>query len=498
MVMFVKALIEDPDIKNPRIIVVTDRKDLDQQIRDTFKNCNIKKNVERAMSGQHLLDMIQEKTLNVVTTLVHKFDKAAKKRAGFIDDDKNLFVLVDEAHRSQYGDTADQMRLILRNACFIGFTGTPLLKKDKSRSKFGELIDRYTIDDALADGVVLPLVYEGRYVDTEQNAAQIDKHLERAVETFAEKNPGNEPKISMQKEITAKIIQSNPQRMEEIGRDIESHFIKNFQGTGLKAQAVAPSKYAAVVLQKYFETRGNVKTAVVISDESEKEDEFELEDRKKEVLGYLKKIKENHSSVEKYEKDVVDSFKKNDDGIEIIIVVDKLLTGFDAPRNTVLYLAKDLKDHTLLQAIARVNRLYENEKLPKTFGYVIDYSENAKNIDTAMKLFGNYDEDDVKDTLIDTKEKIAELEQSYALVQDLFNEIKGSSDDEEYLQFLADEPTRQSFYKAISSFVRNMNECYVLQDFVHQFKDLDLYKKDLKKLLELRGARVMRPSLPLA
>jgi type I restriction enzyme R subunit len=176
----------------------------------------------------------------------------------------------------------------------------------------------------------------------------------------------------------------------------------------------------------------------------------------------------------------------------VIIVVDKLLTGFDAPCNTVLYLAKDLKDHNLLQAIARVNRLYDNKKLPKTTGYIVDYSENAKNIDTAMKLFGNYDEEDVKGTLIDVSQKIHELEESYSQVQDIFKEVKGSKDDEDYLLTLKDDAKREEYYKVLNDFIRKMNECFVLQDFVHEFNKLDLYKRDLKKLIEIRKAAALR------
>jgi len=137
--------------------------------------------------------------------------------------------------------------------------------------------------------------------------------------------------------------------------------------------------------------------------------------------GIFKNIKEKYQSLLSYEKDVIKSFVYNDEGVELLIVVDKLLTGFDAPRNTVLYLTKDLKDHNLLQAIARVNRLFENKKLPKTTGFIIDYSENAKNINTAMKLFGSqYDTEDVEGTLIDVDEKIQELEESYSVVHDIF------------------------------------------------------------------------------
>lgn len=492
MVMFVKALIEDPKILNPRVIIVTDRKDLDRQIRDTFKNCNLKKDVIQATSGQHLIKLIKERNLAVVTTLIHKFQSAAKKNTGFIDTDKNIFVLIDEAHRSQSGMANFEMNRIIPNACYIGFTGTPLMKEEKeSWRKFGGYIDKYTIDDALEDNIIVPLIYEGRYVDLEQNEEQIDKHIDRVSEDMSKKYNTNtvskEYKATLQKQITANIVKNNPQRIEEIALDVEKHFLEHFKDTGLKAQIVAPSKYAAILFQKFFESRGNIKTAVIISDEHEDGDEYDT--HKKEVVKYLNRVRENHSSVLRYEKDVIDSFKYKEEGVEIIIVVDKLLTGFDAPRNTVLYLAKDLHDHGLLQAIARVNRLHENKKLPKTAGYIIDYSENAKNIKTAMKLFGNYDIDDVKGTLIDVSEKINQLEQSYGLLHDLFNEIKGSSDDEVYLQFLKDDPKREMFYKNLNDFIKNFNECYVLQDFAYEFKDkFDMYRKDLKKFMELRKA----------
>jgi len=486
MVMFVKALIEDPEINNPRVIVVTDRKDLDRQIKTTFKNCNLKKGVIQAASGQHLIDLIKEKNLAVVTTLVHKFESAAKKNSGFADNDQNIFVLIDEAHRTQGGTANFEMTKTIPNACYIGFTGTPLMASEKeSWRKFGGYIDKYTIDDALLDNIIVPLIYEGRYAVMTQNAEQIDRQVDRVSEGLNSKQ-----KKELQKYISTKIIKDNPQRITEIAYNIEEHFVAHFKNTGLKAQIVAPSKYSAVLFQEFFEKQGKIHTAMVISDEHEDGDDDNT--HRKEVVAYLDRVREKHSSVASYEKDVIESFKYNDDGIEILIVVDKLLTGFDAPRNTVLYLTKDLKDHNLLQAIARVNRLYENKKLPKTAGYIIDYSENAKNIDTAMKLFGNYDENDVKGTLIDVSEKIQELEQSYGLLHDLFNEIKGSADDEEYLQFLKDDPRRETFYKELNDFIRKLNECFVLQDFVHEFRHLEVYKRDLKKFMELRKTASLR------
>lgn len=484
MVMFVKALIEDPHIKNPRVLIVTDRKDLDKQIADTFKACNLKKEVIRAKTSQQLLNLIRNKELNVITTLIHKFDRAGGKRVEFTDTSKDIFVLVDEAHRSHYGDMRMQMERIIPNACYIGFTGTPLMKDEKSQNKFGDFIDKYTIDDALGDKIILPLVYEGRYVELTQNSTQIDRQMDRVAE------PLGEYRANVQKQISFRLIADNPGRINEIAHDIEKHYVAQFQGTGLKGQVVAPSKFAAILFQKYFEQSGKIRTAVVISDESGLLNEEDT--HRRQVIEYIESIAANHRNLESYEKSVIESFKTNEDGVELLIVVDKLLTGFDAPRNTVLYLAKDLRDHNLLQAIARVNRLFENKKLPKTTGYIIDYSENAKNLNTAMRLFGNFEEEDVRHTLVDVREKIEELQGSYAALHDIFKEVSGSRDDEAYIRIMGDEPSREFFYEALANFISVFKECMVLRDFAHEFRHADLYAGELKKFMELRRSVSLR------
>ena len=235
MVMFVKALIENPHISNPRVIIVTDRKDLDKQIKDTFKNCNLKKDVIQATSGQHLLDLIKEKNLSVVTTLVHKFESARKKNIGLVDPDKNIFVLVDEAHRSQNGIANLEMNRIIPGACYIGFTGTPLMKNEReSWRKFGGYIDKYTIDDALQDKIILPLIYEGRYAEMTQDSEQIDRLEKRQADRVSD-GSNNKYVAKAQKAINAKVIKDNPGRIREISYDIEKHYCENFQNTGLKA-----------------------------------------------------------------------------------------------------------------------------------------------------------------------------------------------------------------------------------------------------------------------
>lgn len=479
MVLFVKALIESPRFINPRVIVVTDRVDLDKQISETFRNCNLKKDVIRAKTGKHLLELVKEKTPAVITSLVHKFESAGRMRSNFTDEDKNIFVLIDEAHRTQGGIANAEMRRAIPNACFIAFTGTPLLKKEKSQHQFGEFIDKYTIDDALQDDVILPLIYEGRFVDLKQNKEKVDRHVERIT-----KDRTPEEKRELQKYVDSKVIKSNPHRIAEIAYDVEAHFIDQFQHTGLKAQLVAPSKYSAILFQQIFEQNGLINSAVVISETKAEDDE--TDDHKKEVSAYLKNIASNYNGLESYEKEVVESFKNNPDGVEMLIVVDKLLTGFDAPCNTVLYLTKELKDHNLLQAIARVNRIFENEKRQKTSGFIIDYSQNAENIRSAMELFSNYDAEDVKKALIDTDEKIQELEDSYDALETLFKGIEKKKDTQEYIQFLKDDQKRDQFYKEFRLFIKNLDECLSLNDFANKFVNLDTFKKELKRYAELR------------
>ena len=379
MVMLVKNLIEE--VKNPRVIVVTDRTDLDIQIRDTFAACNIKKGVVQATSCKNLLELIEHNPQDVITTLVHKFDKPTD----FVDNDNNIFVLIDEAHRTQSGDANMMMNKILPRACQIAFTGTPLMKKvpdrlvgkemSKSQSieKFGGLIDEYTISEAEKDGAVLPLIYQGRFVDQKVDKIA-DKFYERLAGHFSE----SERKDFAKKCISSSVLEETSQRIEMIALDVNDHFVKNFQNTGLKGQLVAPSKYAAVMFKQALDLLGEIRAEVIISDTLADEGKDDtLSEHKKIVTDYMAKQKHLYGSIESREKQIIRDYKKNPDGCELLIVVDKLLTGFDAPCDTVLYLAKQLKDHNLLQAIARVNRVYDGSdgKQSKTAGLIVDYSK---------------------------------------------------------------------------------------------------------------------------
>lgn len=481
MVMLVKNLIEN--IQNPRVIVVTDRIDLDIQIRDTFKACNIKVGVHQVTSSNDLRKSIQSKTTDVITTLIQKFDSTP-----FTDTDNNIFILIDEAHRSQGGDDNGNMNKMLPNACQIAFTGTPLMtkKRRETEEKFGRLIDAYTISEAEADGTILPLIYQGRFVDQSVNPV-LDKFYDRVSANFTEKQKKDFEKRCVSK----KVLEETSQRIEMIATDVHEHFMKYFHGTGLKGQLVAPSKYAAVLFKNALDMLGGLNSAVVISQTNETEDEDKLPEHKAFVERFMTEIKRQYGSVERYEKFVINDFKKNPEGIELLIVVDKLLTGFDAPRDTVLYLAKQLKDHNLLQAIARVNRVFngDEDRQIKTNGLIIDYSKNAKNLKDALELFSNYNPDDIKGALLNTDEQISVLDSLYQKLHSFFADIHDKENTDAYVQkLLSNELLKNDFYATVNSFIRTFSTCCSLYDFYDKFdtEHLNRYRRDLKRFVEIK------------
>lgn len=491
MVMLVKNLIET--VKNPRIIVVTDRRDLDVQIRDTFAACNIKKGVQQAMSCNDLIEKIQSKTSDVITTLVHKFDR----KTDFTDDDADLFVLIDEAHRTQGGDANAMMNKILPRACQIAFTGTPLMKKTKTKdgvltksqsiNKFGGLIDEYTISEAEEDEAVLPLVYQGRFVEQTINP-NADKFYERIFDKMTPEQRADFNK----KCVSESVLEETAQRIEMIALDVFDHFMKNFRDTGLKGQLVAPSKYAAVMFKKAIEMLGDLRCEVVISDtQAEEGADDALSDHKKVVTDYLAEQKHKYGSLETREKQIIQDYKKNPEGCELLIVVDKLLTGFDAPRDTVLYLAKQLKDHNLLQAIARVNRVFNGDdgKQCKKAGLIVDYSKNAKNLKNALELFSNFDPKDIENALLDTDSQIELLKNIFDRLDSIFSGIADKNNTDAYVTLLkGDERTREAFYENVNACINQFSVCTALYDFYEKidFDTVERYRFALKKYIEIK------------
>lgn len=483
MVMLAKSVALDNSIRNPRIVLVTDRIDLDEQLFKTFISCG--KNVIQAKSGRHLMKLINDDTKDIITSVIDKFDAALNIR-DFKNESSEIFVLVDESHRSQYGIANVKMMKVLPNACFIGFTGTPIMKKDKNTMvKFGGLIGTpYTIDMAVEDKSVVPLLYEGRHVVQKVEKAPIDNYFDMVCENLSDAE-----KTDLKKKFsTADHLNEAEQKIYRTAWDISLHFKNEWQGTGFKGQLATSSKNAALKFKEYLDEIGLVKSEILISPPDTREGYDDIDNPPGDkVVMFWKNMMKRFGNESVYNKQLINAFKNNDEP-EIIIVVDKLLTGFDAPRNVVLYIAKNLKDHTLLQAIARVNRLYEG----KDFGYVLDYYGILGNLDSALSNYtalSEFDEDDLKDTLTDISAEIEKLPQLHSQLWDLFKSIRRSTDVEKFQSLLADNALREQFYSRLSLFSRTLKISLSALSFHKNTPDVRIneFKNDAKFFLALRA-----------
>ncbi len=488
MVMLARALATDSGIVNPRIVLVTDRDDLDIQLGNTFRTCGLEP--ETANSGRNLLELISENRASLITTLVHKFDKALNVRK-HVEESADIFILIDEAHRTQYKNMNARMQQMLPNACYLGFTGTPLLKREKnSFTKFGEMIEpHYSITQAVEDGAVLPLLYEGRHVEMVQNKEAIDLWFERHTQGLSVKQKADLKK----KYARAEMLNKTEQVVYMRAFDISEHFRANWQGTGFKAQLVAPTKQMAVLYQKYLNEIGYVNSEVIISAPDTREGFEEFDEAPNDtVIQFWKKMMARFGKEEEYTKQIINQFK-NGEHPEILIVCDKLLTGFDAPKNTVLYLCRPLQEHTLLQAIARVNRLYEK----KDFGYIVDYASVLGKLDTALGMysaFTGFDPEDIKDALLDIETQVKQLPQKHAELWDIFKTVKNRQDEESFERLLADEELRHEFYASLQLFGKCLGMALSTQKFLENTPEQkrQQYKFDLKRFTELRKSVKLR------
>ncbi len=482
MVMLAKALTLHRDIPNPRVILVTDRINLDKQIWNTFHDCG--KTVQRAKTGKGLLKLIQQGKTDLITTVINKFEAVAKEKV--TDDSPNIFVLVDEGQRTQYGSIHAKMRRVFTHACYIGFTGTPLLKKDKSTAaKFGGIIHPYSMRRAVEDKAVVPLLYEGRLAELTVNQAAIDTWFERVTQNLtAEQKTDLKRKFSRAEEVNAA-----EQRIAQIAYDLSEHYRQNFQGTGFKAQLATSKKLIALKYKKYLDEFGLVSSEIIISAPDTREGNEEVDNTKDpEIEAFWKRMLERFGTEDKYNDELIAQFG-TEDGFEILIVVDKLLVGFDEPRNTVLYIDKSLKEHAVLQAIARVNRLFEG----KDFGYIVDYYGVLGELNQAIHTYDaleGFDTEDVLGTVVDVREEVAKLPQRHAAVWDVFKTVTNKKDTEALERFLEPEDLRGKFYEALTAYAGTLQVALATVDFYTDFSEdrIKTYKDDLGFFHNLRAS----------
>ena len=450
MVMLAKTILMELKDCHPRVVIVTDRKELDAQIAATFAHTRL--TPARATSGRHLVELVNSARADVITSIINKFNTVERQEVK--NPSRDIFVLVDESHRSNYGLMATRMRSVFPNACYIGFTGTPLMKSEKNTmARFGRLIHKYTIRDGVEDGAIVPLIYEGRFVEQKVDEENIDLWFKQTTRRLTEAQRED----LRRKWSSIRRLTSTDARIKRIVLDISEHFIEGYKDTGFKAMLATNYKRDAIRYLECFEQFGDLNCAVVISPPDMREGVDDADEGADDlVVSFWNKMMQQYGDADRYEEAIKNRFC--DGEIDILIVCSKLLTGFDAPLCQVLYIDKELKEHGLLQAIARTNRLHEG----KDYGLIVDYRGLIEKLDTAMDMYSgagleNFDGGDLKGVVVDVMSAIGNLRSAYTQLVELFAPVGSISDAEAIEVFLADDKMRQDFYTLLCAFGRALH-----------------------------------------
>lgn len=510
MIMLTKMLVKESlktgsTIKKPRFVMVTDRVNLDKQMRDNFIHAQM--SPHRAKTGKGLVELLKKDENTVITSIVNKFEAAIKTE--YRNDSDNIFLFIDEGHRTQYGKLNLYMDRVLPNAVKIAFTGTPLIARPKKDSrdikpsrdtfiKFGKLIDSYTFKDAIDDKVTVPIIYEGRMIRQSVTSEQIDAHL-----THITMGLSDSARQDLERKYSRYVaISQTDSRLRMIAFDLHEHFINYVKPKGFKAILTCSSRAAAVQMFYLIKRLGGINPAVVISPNSAKESEDEIVTTEtQKIVGdfFANEVDRLYkNNYEGYEDHVTNDFVDPEGETDLLIVSNKLLTGFDAPPAAVLYIDKEMKDHTLLQAIARVNRVYEN----KDFGLVVDYRGIFKKLNSALDLYTDslsgmdcFDRQDIEGAIISVSEQASRIEELHRKLWDIFS---GISHDEKrsnvWQERLKERNLRTYFYETLSAYAKLVDFMYssynlfdvVGADQAKKYKNDYLFFKKLKDSVTLR------------
>ena len=507
MIMLTKMITRESmkpesQIREPRFIMVTDRVNLDKQIRDNFIHTQM--SPHRAKTGKGLIELLQDNSNTVITALVNKFEAAVKQE--YCNDSKNLFLFIDEGHRTQYGKLNLYMNKVLPNA----FTGTPLIQKqpkDTSRkivpakdtyAKFGPLIDKYTLQDAIDDKVTVPIVYEGRVIPQEVTSQQINEHLKHITVGLTE-DARKDLEVKYSRFVA---LAQTEQRLNMIAFDLHEHFVHYVRPKGFKAMLTCSSRAEAVELFYKLRGLGGITPAVVITPNSAKEgdDETNTPQSLKTIAEFFRKevdplFKNNYDA---YEDSVTGRFTDPDGDVDLLIVKDKLLTGFDAPIAAVLYVDKKLQDHTLLQAIARVNRVYTD----KDFGLVVDYIGIFKKLNSALDLYSDeqsgmnlFDRTEIQSAIATINDEKTKLEALYQELWDIFDGIdRNETSANVWQERLREYDLRRDFYEKLSAFAKMVDFLYSSYELFEQvgFERAEMYRKDYLFFKKLKDSVTLR------
>lgn len=458
MVFLTVKIRVEPSVGRPTVLVLTDRKDLDAQIHGTFERCGITA-PKRAKKSKDLIDLLPKKGITVMST-IQKFleiDPRKGKHKGFRRPGNDVIVLVDEGHRTQYSKLRRIVKDILPDATFVAYTGTPIDKKDRSTTEeFGGRIDVYSREESIQDGNTLRILYDRRAADEKLSGANLDRLFERY---FSEYSDEEKEEIRRQG-VTEAVIASAPRRVETIASDILDHFESEIKVNGFKGMIVAETREHALQYRLALEKLGYKDCALVIT-------------KSKEDKGLLRE----HSKLipdESQHPDLIKRFKDENNKLDLLIVCDMLLTGFDAPVLQAMYFDSKLKDHNLLQALDRVNRPAED----KDYGYFIDYWGITDELADALGAFEYSDIEEVKRTVTTKSQKMENLHNAARAVKRHFG--KAYDDVQECVAILGEDDVRADFEYDFRAFTRAF-------DTLRTEPDAARYEDDVRLLGEVRA-----------
>jgi len=434
MVMLAVKMRRDRELQQYKLVFITDRTQLDSQLSNTFRDAQ-NETVHNAGSVAELKALLSRDSSDIVTAMVQKFqDAEAESDFKDLNPSDKIIVMADEAHRTQFGNLAATINAALPNAPKIGFTGTPLLKTQKMDQAFGGYIDQYKINEAVEDGATVRIIYEGRQVQSDVVGDSLDALFEEYFSDFSDDEKREVKKMYG----VERAVREAPARIRWVCIDLLKHYREKVQPDGFKGMIVVGSRYAATLFKKALDELGAPPSEVIISGNHNDE------------AIYTPYTNAAH------QKQVINNFtkpfgtdKEKEDPTAFLIVKDMLLTGFDAPIAQVMYIDRSLKEHTLMQAIARVNRTYPGKQV----GYVVDYHGLSDYLTEALEMFSS---EDVQGTYHSLKDEIPRLKAAHTRVANVFSTLK-SNDIDDYVVFLKDEDVRQQFELAFKRFAKQID-----------------------------------------
>jgi type I restriction enzyme R subunit len=479
MMQTVRAFYHDPELSNFKIVFVTDREHLEKQLKETSKSVGY--TINHAYNIEKLKELLKTNTPDLIMAMIHKFqEKDLKKEFPLLNPSPNILVMIDEAHRTQYKLLGANLRKALPNSIKIAFTGTPI---EKTELTFGEYIDKYGIRQSVNDGVTVEIVYEGRAHSAELSNEKAANAKFEEVFKYVDKE---ERRLILGRYTWQAYLEAE-EVIKDKAKDMVEHYIKHVFPNKFKAQVVAVSRLAAVRYKKALEEALKEKIEEL---EKSNPDKVDLDTLKKLKVAVIISSSENDDPsiykkeyTDKHEQDKnIKSFKMPFDKVDesgisgdvgFIVVNEMLITGFDAPIEQVIYLDNVIRDHNLLQAIARVNRVYKN----KSCGFVVDYVSVLNNLKESLAIYADEDIEEISQVVVNISKSKDELKYIHSQIEEFFRKYGISNwreNIEECIDLLVDEEIRNEFIALVRRFNRAMDKVLPEPEALKYLKDLEI------------------------